>query len=112
MGKLISCCGLNCATCDAYIATITNNEELRVKTAEKWRIEFQSPQISSEMINCVGCRGVGAHFSYCESMCEIRKCVKAKGFDTCGDCAEIKGCQTVAFIHQNVPDALANLQSL
>ncbi len=32
MEKLIACCGLNCATCDARIATITDDNEMRAKT--------------------------------------------------------------------------------
>jgi hypothetical protein len=36
MEKLIACCGLNCAACDARIATLTNDDALRVKTAERW----------------------------------------------------------------------------
>ena len=29
--QLIGCCGLDCETCDARIATITNNDALREK---------------------------------------------------------------------------------
>jgi len=35
MEKLISCCKLNCASCDARIATLANDDELRRQTAEK-----------------------------------------------------------------------------
>ena len=35
MEKLIACCGLNCAGCEARIATINDNDDLRCKTAEK-----------------------------------------------------------------------------
>ena len=31
--QLIGCCGLDCETCDARIATITNDNALREKTA-------------------------------------------------------------------------------
>jgi len=55
MEKLISCCGLDCATCDARIATLNNDNELRSKTAEEWSAMFNA-QISAEMINCMGCR--------------------------------------------------------
>jgi len=110
MEKLISCCGLDCATCDARIATIANDNDLRSKTAEKWAVQFNSP-ITTEMINCVGCRAAGVHFGYCD-MCEIRNCVKEKGFETCGDCNEMTSCKKVATVHQYVPEAIANLQSL
>ena len=110
MDKLISCCGLNCAACDARIATINNDDELRKATAEKWKVAF-SIDIASEMINCTGCREEGLKFSHC-SMCEIRKCVNAKGYNTCGDCSELETCSIVGGILKAVPDALANLRSL
>lgn len=34
--QLIGCCGLNCEACDARIATITNDNTLREKTAALW----------------------------------------------------------------------------
>jgi hypothetical protein len=111
MEILISCCGLNCATCDARIATIKNDDELRKITADKWRVDFSSPDISPAMINCTGCRVEGVKFSHCE-MCEIRKCVKMKGFNTCGDCKEMATCLIVSGVHKYVPEAITNLRSL
>lgn len=111
MEKIIACCGLNCATCDARNATVKNDDELRRAVAEKWRVEFNAPGITAEMINCTGCREEGAKFSHC-SECEIRNCVKSKGFDTCGDCPELDSCGIIAGIHKFVPDAITNLRSL
>ena len=89
MEKIIACCGLNCVTCDARTATVTNDDDLRRATAEKWRVEFNAPDITTEMINCTGCREEGAKFSHC-SDCEIRNCAKSKGFETCGNCPELE----------------------
>jgi hypothetical protein len=111
MEKLIACCGLNCATCDARIATITNDDELRKATADKWRVSFNASDITVEMINCTGCREEGVKFSHCES-CEIRNCVKAKGFDTCGDCDLMDTCSIVSGVHKYAPEAITNLRSL
>jgi hypothetical protein len=110
MEKLISCCGLNCEACDARIATTQNSDELREATAEKWRQLYHS-DITTESINCTGCRMEGAKFSYCGA-CQIRSCVKAKGYETCGDCSEMAGCQIVAFVHKHVPEAIENLKRL
>jgi hypothetical protein len=110
MEKLISCCGLNCAVCDARIATINNDDELRKSTAEKWRVAYGN-DITYEMINCTGCREEGVKLGHC-TMCEIRKCVNAKGYNTCGDCNELETCSIVGGILKAVPDALANLRSL
>jgi hypothetical protein len=111
MEKLIACCGLNCETCDARIATIKNSDELRKTTAEKWQKMFNAPAINIESINCTGCRADGVKFAHCDA-CEIRNCVKAKGYETCGDCADMATCQIVAMVHKFAPDAIANLKQL
>jgi hypothetical protein len=111
MEKIISCCGLNCATCDARIATINNDDQLRNTTAEKWKVAYKTADLSSEMINCTGCREEGAKFSHCD-VCEIRNCVKAKGYDTCGDCKDMETCSIVSGVHKYVPDAILNLRGL
>lgn len=111
MDNLIACCGLNCATCDARIATVTNDDELRKKTAETWKTQYDAPDISIEMINCTGCREEGVKIGHCAE-CEIRNCVQAKGFNTCADCKSLENCLIVGGIHKFVPDALENLKSL
>ena len=110
MEKLISCCGLDCVTCDARIATIADDDVLRAQTAEKWKVQF-SPDIVPEMINCTGCRETGVKFAHC-SHCEIRNCVHSKGYETCADCSELESCSIVGNVHQFVPEALGNLKSL
>jgi hypothetical protein len=110
MEKLIACCGLDCVTCDARKATVTNDDELRTQTAEKWKVGYNA-DITPEMINCTGCRETGVKFSHCGE-CEIRNCVTSKGFQTCADCEKLENCALLTNIHQYVPEALANLKSL
>jgi len=111
MEKLIACCGIDCATCDARIATQTNDNALREKTAKTWAEQFSIPNLPIEMINCMGCREDGVKFSHCEE-CEIRNCVHDKGYQTCGDCDEIETCSIVGAIHQYMPELKENLKSL
>lgn len=111
MEKLISCCGLNCVECDARIATVNNDDDLRKTTAEKWSVDFSAPDLTFTMINCTGCREPGVKFSHCTD-CEIRNCVKAKGFETCGECSEMDTCTIVSAIHKYVPEAITNLRDL
>ncbi len=111
MEKLIACCGLDCATCDARIATISDDDELRSQTAEKWKVQHKAQGITPEMINCTGCREAGVKFGHC-SQCEIRNCVKSNGFKTCADCDKLETCSLLENLHQYVPEALANLKSL
>ena len=109
MKDMIGCCGLDCEKCDAYLATIHNDQALREKTAKFWS-ELNHMEILPEYINCEGCRVKGVKTYYCEQMCEIRKCAMKKGFATCGECTEIDRCQTLALITSHTPDALKNLK--
>ncbi|HLN73660.1 MAG TPA: DUF3795 domain-containing protein [Prolixibacteraceae bacterium] len=110
MKKQIACCGLDCTTCDAWKATLTDDNTLRTITAENWKVQF-SADITPEMINCTGCREEGVKFAHCAE-CKIRNCVKMKGFETCADCGKLDSCELIKNIHQYVPDALLNLKSL
>ena len=109
MRKMIAYCGLDCEKCDAYLATINNDQALREKTAKQWS-EQNHADIRPEYINCEGCRADGAKFVYCESMCGIRKCALQKGVTTCGDCADLDKCKTVEPVIAHVPEALKNLK--
>jgi hypothetical protein len=111
MGNFISCCGLDCETCDAWIATMNNDNELRKATAEKWQTLYNVPNISFVMINCTGCREAGAKIGH-HAQCEIRLCAVAKGFETCGQCADLETCSIISGLHQAVPDAMLNLRKL
>lgn len=109
MKDMIGYCGLDCEKCDAYLATIHNDQALREKTAKKWS-EMNHVEILPEYINCEGCRVNGVKTYFCEQMCEIRKCAAKKGFTTCGDCAEHESCGTLAMITAHCPDAVENLK--
>lgn len=111
MEKLIACCGIDCAKCDARIATVANDDVLREKTAKMWAEQFSIPAIPVEAINCIGCREEGVKFSHCEE-CEIRNCVQAKGYQTCGDCGELETCSIIGAIFQHMPELKDNLKSL
>ena len=102
MKQLIACCGLDCESCDARIATVKNDNELREKTAQKWSAMNNAPEITAATINCMGCRADGVKFAYCSVYCEI--C-----FNTWGDCDELDSCQIVGAVLQHAPGARENL---
>ena len=108
MNKYIAYCGLDCETCDARIATINNDDELRKKVAAEWS-KLNGVEITPEMINCVGCRVDGVKTPYCESMCPIRLCAMGKQMKTCGSCPEIKNCQKIEMVIGNNTDAYNRL---
>lgn len=109
MKETIGYCGLDCEKCDAYIATISDDQALREKTAKLWA-ELNNAPILPEHINCEGCRADGAKTVFCENMCEIRKCAMKKDMATCGECPELETCSTVGAIVSNNPSALENLK--
>ena len=109
MNEMIGCCGLDCAACDAYLATIHDDQALREKTAQLWAQLNQAP-ILPEHINCLGCRTDGAKTVFCEHMCAVRRCARERGVPTCGGCPELEHCPTVGAVIQNSPDALENLR--
>lgn len=111
MNNYISYCGLNCETCDARIATINNDNNLRKKVAAEWS-ELNKVTITPEMINCTGCRIEGAKTPFCESLCPIRKCAKEKNYETCGKCGDLMSCEKIKMIIDNNEGALKNLKSI
>lgn len=108
MKNLIACCGLNCKECDAYAATIKNNNKLREEIAERWRLQYEVTEISAEMINCTGCREEGVKIGHCAE-CEMRNCVQKRGYETCADCLEMNNCTIIEGLHKSVPKAKENL---
>ncbi|MCI8761835.1 MAG: DUF3795 domain-containing protein [Oscillospiraceae bacterium] len=109
MKDMIGHCGLDCEKCDAYLATIHDDQALREKTAELWSRLNHAP-ILPEHINCEGCRVDGAKTVYCESLCAIRQCALKKGMATCGSCQELDRCEAVGMVLSENPDALSNLK--
>ncbi len=109
MNSYIAYCGLDCETCEARIATVNNDDDLRQKVAKEWSA-LNGVEITPEMIHCEGCRIDGAKTVYCASLCPIRQCALGKKYETCGRCGELHSCPKVAQIIGNNGEALANLK--
>lgn len=109
MKNLIAYCGLDCEKCEARLATINNDNDLRKKVAVEWS-KLNNITITPEMINCEGCRIDGKKTVFCDKLCQIRQCAMNKKYETCGDCNEMKTCKKVAMVVGNNKDALKNLE--
>lgn len=107
--NMIAYCGLDCKKCDAYLATIHNDQALRAKTAKLWA-ELNHAPIMPEHINCQGCRVEGVKTVFCDRLCGIRQCAIKKGVAICGDCPEMEKCHIVGTIISNNSEALKNLR--
>ncbi len=86
MEKIMSCCGLICSDCPAFIAYKTDDSELMTKTAEMWS-KFYNADITPDMIKCEGCHGTNILFHHCYE-CKIRSCCHEKKFENCSQCSE------------------------
>lgn len=109
-GKMLGVCGLDCAACPAFTAYKTDDQALRIKTAEEWSRQF-GVQMPPEAVNCVGClKPEGPKIGHCAE-CEIRKCGLAKKVKNCGLCKDYPCDKISAFLAQ-VPPAKANLEEV
>jgi hypothetical protein len=107
---MIACCGIECSTCEAFLATSRNDDRRRAEVAEKWSKQ-SGASIRPEQIQCTGCRSDGVKFCCCESMCEIRKCAVEKSLDTCAPCGDFP-CGKLDPVFKGAPEARAALESL
>jgi len=103
-------CGIECTSCDAFIATQANDSEARKRIAEKWSKEFNYPGLKPEDINCNGCLSDGPLFSHCHE-CEIRKCATKRGVKNCAYCGDYP-CSKLEEFHKKVPSAKEALDAI
>ena len=73
-------CCIECSKCQAYVATQSNDDQLRAKVAEQWKMK-------AEQINCDGCKSDKPLFN-----CEVKECAVKKGLPTCAHCADFPAC--------------------
>ena len=106
---MIAYCGLDCEKCDAKLATVNSDDNLREKTA-RLLSELNGIEITKEMINCMGCRSDGVKTYFCDSMCEIRKCAMTGAYKYCGECGKLETCEKIKMIISNNTGALENLK--
>ena len=103
---MMSCCGLLCNQCPAYLATVNNDNVLREKTAAQWSKLYNS-DISATDINCLGCKAEEVVFSYFK-ICEIRACnIKGK-LNNCAECSDFS-CEKLEKVLLHVPEARQRL---
>jgi hypothetical protein len=107
---MIAYCGLDCSKCGAFLATQSNDDALRAKTAEEWSKAY-GVDIKPEKINCTGCQSDGVKFDYCENTCEIRKCAHERKVGTCADCGDY-ACEKLGEFFKMAPNAKESLDSL
>ncbi len=103
-------CGLVCAECSAYIATVKNDDKLRQATAERWAKQYNIPVMKASDVNCTGCTSNGVKMGHCAA-CEIRTCAVEKGFTSCGYCVDYP-CAQLEFVIKHYPAARERLDAI
>ncbi len=110
MDEIISACGLNCADCEAYKATINDDEVAREEVAKKWS-EIYGANCQPEDCICEGCMQDGLLSTAHATTCGIRACVVERGLDNCAGCKEF-ACGQLEEFFEFVPDAKTVLEGL
>lgn len=95
MAGFLAACGLDCESCDAYVATQTGDQELARKTAERWGKQHgDGTPFPIESTICDGClTSSGRRGGYC-GQCPVRACAVEKKVESCGHCPDY-GCATL-----------------
>ncbi len=112
MNPLIAFCGLDCAKCEAYLATQANDDTAKERLIAKWRKEYNAPDINLAAVTCDGCVSVdGRHGGYC-GQCPIRACGVAHQVANCAYCADYDACDRLTGFFKTVPDARVILDGI
>jgi hypothetical protein len=83
---MIAYCGIVCTDCRAFIATQTNDRELKGKIAKAWSTQMET--LKSEDIDCDGCLTTGRRLATFCTTCEVRRCGLERGVENCAYCRE------------------------
>jgi hypothetical protein len=85
---------LDCAECEAYLATQKNDRTGLEQAAAKWAKEFGAQGLTPEMCVCDGCRS-GKRVSTAHAVkCGLRLCATGRGVESCAHCTDY-GCATL-----------------
>ena len=111
MGQMIAMCGLNCAECEAYLATQANDEAAKERIALKWREMYNAPGITAAYVTCDGCLAPGRKGGHCLE-CNIRACGVERNLPNCAHCADFEACEKLAGFFNFVPQARTVLEEI
>ncbi len=110
MSRMIAYCGLVCSECPTFLATLTDDDVARARTAAIYAENFGF-DLRAEEIDCDGCRSEGGTLmAYCRA-CVIRECCRTKGLDNCTVCPD-QPCENLAEFHAFSPGAKASFDAL
>jgi hypothetical protein len=115
---MIAYCGLDCAKCDAYVATQSGDRAALEQVAAKWREQFSAPEMTADSILCDGCPASdnGGRLAHYCSLCAIRACAIERGLANCAHCADYVHkdaiCEKLNTILAHSPEARTTLDGI
>ncbi len=112
MTRMTAFCGLDCAACEAYLATQADDEAAKERIAAEWREGYKNPSITPAYVTCDGCTNLeGRAGGHCLE-CDIRACGIERRVANCAHCADYATCGKLARFFGMVPAAKANLDEI
>jgi len=110
MKELIAACGLDCAACPAYVATLANDKEGLAKIAGEWSKQFGF-NATVDSVRCHGCHATdGVQVGHCAE-CGVRLCAISKSHTNCAECGDY-ACAQLSGFFKDCPDAKERLDGL
>jgi len=111
MASIIAVCGLDCAICEAYLATQAGDEAAKEKVAAKWRKEYNAPNITAETVTCDSCLAeTGRLCGHCLE-CAPRLCAVERKLPNCAHCPEY-ACGKISDLLKYMPDSKVRLDAI
>lgn len=103
-------CGLRCGECDMGNGTVSGTAQNMVDFIQRYEVDQWAGQFPGgneidfdrlnknllvlvNIMKCPGCLNGGGN-----PECPIRLCSKDKGFTSCAQCSDLKGCTKFAFL--------------
>ena len=111
MNPMTSPCGIDCSTCEAWVATQAGDAAAQRRIIEQWRVQFHSPEMPYEAAVCDGCAGSGRLGGY-TSMCPVRACARQRQQPTCAHCPEYATCPTLGSFLEQAPVLREKLEAI
>jgi len=110
MPTLTARCGLNCAECEAYLATQKHDPAELEILVKKWGEMFHK-DITVKDVLCDGCTTLSdRHCSYCYE-CGVRKCAEERQLANCAVCSDY-GCATLTAFWAFAAKSKENLEAI
>lgn len=105
-GMEIGSCGSNCFKCKAFLATIEDDNDLRVEYVNEMR--EQGVYIDTDEVYCFGCMS-SMRASFCDAGCPWKPCCKKHNASRCVVC-DCYICENLNEMFRHLPDFKSNLE--